>query len=70
VAKVCSDGDMYIEPDSGNVVRVLDNGNGTSDVVVRDASNPSGEPITKIKNMLNNQVEARLEDGRWLDISN
>jgi hypothetical protein len=64
VAHVCKEGDLYIQED-GQLVRVLDNVNGTSDVVVRDASNPSGEPTTKIKNMPNRQVESRVNSGRW-----
>jgi hypothetical protein len=38
---VWDNGDMYIQ-DDGCIVKVLDNGNGTYDVVVRDMSNPSG----------------------------
>lgn len=64
VEKVCTDGDMYIQ-DDGQIVRVLDNGNGTSDVVVRDPANPTGEPTTKIKDMPNRQVESRIRSGRW-----
>jgi hypothetical protein len=48
---------VYVQGD-GQVVGVLDNGNGTSDVVVLDPSNASGQPTTKIKNMPNSQVQA------------
>lgn len=45
VQHVVENGHLYYQED-GQLVRVLDNGNGTSDVVIRDASNPSGQPTT------------------------
>jgi hypothetical protein len=39
---------MYV-PGDGQIVKVLDNGNGTYDVVVRDLANPSGQPTTVLK---------------------
>jgi RHS repeat-associated protein len=65
VDEVWENGELYIQEEDGQIVRVRDNGNGTSDVVVRDPSNPSGEPTTKIKDMPNRQVDARVRDGRW-----
>jgi RHS repeat-associated protein len=64
VGHVKAEGDLYIQ-DDGQLVRVLDNGNGTSDVVVYDPSNPSCAPTTKIKNMPNRQVQSRVDSGRW-----
>jgi RHS repeat-associated protein len=64
VKNVVQQGDLYYQ-DDGQLVRVLDNGNGTSDVVVRDPSNPSGAPTTTIKDMPNSQVQARIKNGRW-----
>lgn len=45
---VWRNGEMYIQND-GQIVRVLDNGNGTYDVVVRDMGTPSAAPTTVIK---------------------
>ena len=64
VPHVWNNGDLYFQ-ENGQRVRVLDNGNGTSDVVVRDPANMSGESTTKIKDMPNRQVETRIQDGRW-----
>jgi hypothetical protein len=64
VQHVQENGHLYYQ-DDGQLVRVLDNGNGTSDVVVRDPSNPSGAPTTTIKDMPNTQVQARINSGRW-----
>jgi RHS repeat-associated protein len=64
VAHVVENGELYIQ-DDGQLVRVLDNGNGTSDVVVRDPANPSGRPTTQIKDMPNSQIQSRIESGRW-----
>jgi hypothetical protein len=64
VAHVVENGELYIQ-DDGQLVRVLNNGNGTSDVVVRDPANPSGRPTTQIKDMPNSQVQSRIESGRW-----
>lgn len=61
-----SEGDLLIQ-DDGQLVRVLDNGNGTSDVVVWDPSNPTCEPTTQIKDMPNSQVQSRIDSGRWSD---
>jgi hypothetical protein len=46
VQHVQENGHLYYQ-DDGQLVRVLDNGNGTSDVVVRDPSNPSGAVVVK-----------------------
>jgi hypothetical protein len=46
------------------MIRVLDRGDGTSDVVIKDASNPSGEPLTRF-NASNSYVERRVDLGEW-----
>ncbi|MEE6263808.1 hypothetical protein [Plantactinospora sonchi] len=55
---------MYIQ-DDGQIVRVLDNGNGTYDIVVRDMGNPSGAPTTVIKDASQRYVDNKLNNGRW-----
>jgi hypothetical protein len=64
VENVLQNGDLYYQ-DDGQLVRVLDNGNGTSDVVIRGPSNPSSAPATTIKDMPDSQVQARINSGRW-----
>lgn len=66
VTKVCEEGDLYYQ-DDGQLVRVLDNGNGTSDVVIRDPSNPSSESTTKMKGVKNSYVQSKIDSGRWWD---
>jgi len=61
---VKENGDLLFQSD-GQLVRVLDNGNGTSDVVIYDPSNPSGAPTTTIKDMPESQVQSRIDSGRW-----
>jgi hypothetical protein len=61
---VWDNGDMYIQ-DDGCIVKVLDNGNGTYDVVVRDMSNPSGKPVTSIKDATENYLNNKLNSGKW-----
>jgi hypothetical protein len=39
---------MYVQGD-GQMVKVLDHGNGTYDIVIRDISNPSAQPTNVIK---------------------
>jgi hypothetical protein len=63
VQHVLENGDLYYQ-DDGQLVRVLDNGNGTSDVVIRDASNPSGGPTTTVR-LSNSDVQQRIQSGRW-----
>jgi hypothetical protein len=55
---------MYVQND-GQVVKVLDNGNGTYDIVVRDLGNPSGAPTAVIKDASSNYVENQINSGRW-----
>lgn len=64
VDKVWQDGELYIDVDKGNMIKVLDRGDGTSDVVIKDPSNPSGEPITSF-NAKNSYVERHLNSGAW-----
>jgi hypothetical protein len=61
---VWDNGDMYIQ-DDGCIVKVLDNGNGTYDVVVRDMSNPSGKPVTSIKDATENYINNKINSGKW-----
>ncbi len=64
-ATVWKDGDMYVNPENGRIVKVLDKGDGTSDIVIKDPSNPSGQAITRF-NAPNSYVERRIELGEWL----
>jgi hypothetical protein len=64
VPYVKENGELFNQ-DDGQLVRVLDNGNGTSDVVIYDPSNPSGAPTTTIKDMPDSQVQSRINKGRW-----
>jgi hypothetical protein len=64
VDKAWQDGELYIDVDKGNMIKVLDRGDGTSDVVIKDPSNPSGEPITSF-NAKNSYVERHLTSGVW-----
>lgn len=64
VDHVWNNGDMYIQ-DDGQVVKVLDNGNGTYDVVVRDMSNPTGKPTTVIKDATDRYVKNKIESEKW-----
>lgn len=64
VEHVWQNGDMYVQQD-GQIVKVLDNGNGTYDVVVRDMSNPSGAPTTVLKNATEKYLNNKIEGGQW-----
>jgi hypothetical protein len=64
--KVCSDGDLYYQ-DDGQIVRVLHNGDGTIDVVVRDPSNPSGRSTTEIAGAKESYLERKLASGKWFE---
>lgn len=64
VDHVWQNGDLYIQED-GQMVRVLDNGNGTYDVVVRDPGNPSGGPTTVLKDATERYVQNKIESGKW-----
>jgi type VII secretion system ESX-1 substrate len=61
---VWDNGDMYVQ-DDGCIVKILDNGNGTYDVVVRDMSNPSGKPVTSIKDATEKYVNNKVNSGKW-----
>jgi Pretoxin HINT domain len=65
VDEVLEHGDMYVQISDGQIVRALDNGDGTSDVVIRDLSNPSGQATTRIAGMSNRSIQRRLDDGEW-----
>lgn len=64
VDNVWRNGAMYTQTD-GQIVRVLDNGNGTFDIVVRDLSNPSGGHSTAMKDAPKNYVDKKIRDGKW-----
>lgn len=64
VDHVWREGEMYIQQD-GQIVKILDNGDGTYSVVVRDMSNPSGRPTTVIADMTENQIQNRIDRGFW-----
>lgn len=53
-------GDLYTDELSGRLIRVLDNGNGTSDVVIRDPG--SDRTITQMR-VKNSYVENRVARG-------
>ncbi|WP_229071068.1 hypothetical protein [Actinoplanes sp. DH11] len=61
---VWAHGDMYVQ-DDGRIVKVLDKGNGTYDVVVRDLSNPSDTPNTVMEGVSENYVQRKIDSGRW-----
>jgi hypothetical protein len=64
VDHVWDNGEMYIQ-DDGQVVKVLDNGNGTYDVVVRDMSNPTGKPTTVLKDATEKYVQNKIDSEKW-----
>ena len=64
VDHVWDNGEMYIQ-DAGQIVKVLDNGNGTYDVVVRDLSNPTGKPTTVIKDATDKYVQNKIDSEKW-----
>jgi hypothetical protein len=64
VDHVWNNGEMYIQ-DDGQVVKVLDNGNGTYDVVVRDMSNPTGKPTTVLKDATEKYVQNKIDSEKW-----
>ncbi|MFF7182277.1 ricin-type beta-trefoil lectin domain protein [Streptomyces sp. NPDC008121] len=64
VNNVWQNGTMFNQTD-GQIVKVLDNGNGTFDIVVRDMSNPSGAPTTVMKDATQNYVNNQTRSGRW-----
>lgn len=57
-------GEMYFQ-DDGQIVKVLDNGNGTFDVVIRDMANPSGMPTTVISGASENYIRNKVKNERW-----
>jgi hypothetical protein len=64
VDHVWQNGEMYVQT-GGNIVKVLGNGDGTYDIVVRDMGNPSGEPVTVMKDATQNYVNNQINSGRW-----
>jgi RHS repeat-associated protein len=56
---------QYIQESNGAVVRVLDNGNGTSDVVIRYGVNPQGADT--VMRVPNSYIEDKLSGGAWTD---
>ena len=61
---VWQNGDLYIQ-DDGQMVKILDNGNGTYDVVVKDPGNSSGEPTTVINNAKEQYIDNKISKGIW-----
>jgi hypothetical protein len=61
---VWANGEMYIQ-DDGRIVKVLDKGNGTYDVVVRDMSKPSDTPNTVLEGVSEGYIQRKLDSGRW-----
>ncbi|TDD96810.1 hypothetical protein E1298_02185 [Actinomadura rubrisoli] len=61
---VWENGELYIQSD-GQLVRVLDNGNGTYDVVIRDPSNPSGQSTTVLKGATERYLQTKIDKGLW-----
>lgn len=66
VDRVWSEGEMYFQED-GQIVKILDNGDGTYQVVVKDPSNLSGLPTTVIEALTENQFQQRLDSERWFE---
>ncbi|MFI7602466.1 putative T7SS-secreted protein [Actinoplanes sp. NPDC049681] len=64
VDHVWDNGEMYIQ-DDGQIVKIMDNGNGTYDVVVRDMSNPTGKPTTVIKDATDKYVRDKIDSEKW-----
>lgn len=64
VDRVWSEGEMYIQAD-GQIVKILENGDGTYSVVVKDPSNPSGEPTTVIEKLTESQLQSRIDREYW-----
>lgn len=62
--QVWKDGSLYFDTKKGNMLKILDRGDGTFDVVIKDPSNPSGKPITRF-NTTEKYVEKRIESGEW-----
>lgn len=67
VDRVWSEGDMYFQGDL--MVKVLSNGDGTYQVVIRDPSNMSGVPVTVMEEFTQNALDQRIRDGEWEDYS-
>ena len=58
-------GELYYQ-DDGQLVRILDNGNGTSSVVVYDPANPTKESTTAML-FTDSQIQSRFTSGKWFD---
>lgn len=61
-AYVWENGELYVNAENGRLIKVLDKGNGTSDIVIKD---PSGASITRF-NAPNSYIERLVERGEWL----
>lgn len=64
VDHVWQNGDLYFDANSGNMIRVLETGDGNVDVVIRDPANPSGRPITSFHSTLK-YVLKQVGCGAW-----
>lgn len=64
VKDVWDNGELYIQND-GQLVKILETGNGKFDIVVKDMSNPSGAPTTTMKDATQKYIDNQIEKGRW-----
>ncbi|SFR26774.1 intein C-terminal splicing region/intein N-terminal splicing region/RHS repeat-associated core domain-containing protein [Lentzea waywayandensis] len=64
VDHVWNNGELYIQND-GQLVKVLENGDGTYSAVVRDPSNMSGAPTTVLDRLTQSSLDKRIDEGRW-----
>jgi hypothetical protein len=58
------DSELFTQKD-GQVVKVLDVGNGNYSVAVRDMSNPNGNYTTVMTNFTQKELDGRLNSGTW-----
>ena len=56
--------EMYVQK-GGQIVKVLDVGNGNYSVAVRDMSNPNGNYTTVMTNFTQKELDGRLNSGTW-----
>lgn len=61
VDDVWKNGELYIQYDKGRLVKVLDEGNGYRQVVIREAD---GKPVSSMR-ITENSFQERIADGRW-----
>lgn len=64
VDDVWANGDLLIQQEDGLLVRVLSQGNGVNHVVIK---NGDGKVVTALDNLTDKQLQARLDDERWME---